>query len=97
MQEHISRKFPLSSSSFSNKQLHFLQADLFGAGTDTSLTTIKWCVAALAKNPDTVQEELRREMGTVLGEGTQEVKLEDVERLPKMKVTETAGFGYKKL
>ena len=51
----------------------------------------------MAKNPDAVQEELRREMGTVLGEGTQEVKLEDVERLPKMKVTETAGFGYKKL
>lgn len=45
------------SKYFSDRQLHFLQADIFGAGLDTTLTIIKWCILYLCQYPQ-VQEEL---------------------------------------
>ena len=76
----------------SNKQLHFLQADLFGAGTDTSLTTVKWCVAAMAKKQH-VQEEIWLEMRQALGEAASEVRLEDSAKLPKLNVSHLTFGG----
>ncbi len=38
--------------SISDTQLHFLQADLFGAGSDTAAVTVRWCVLYLCKHPD---------------------------------------------
>merc|ERR1712032_88286 len=55
-------------SSFTRKQLYHLQADLFGAGTDTSLNTISWSLLLLS-SPDqahlvqALQAELDEECG----------------------------------
>ncbi len=38
--------------SISDTQLHFLQADLFGAGSDTAAVTVRWCVLYLCKHPE---------------------------------------------
>lgn len=38
--------------SFTTSQLHHVLADLFGAGTDTALTTIKWIVLYVMLYPD---------------------------------------------
>ena len=46
---------------FSDEQLHHLIADLFGAGLDTTLTTLKWALLYLATYPDT-QDMVRQEI-----------------------------------
>ena len=38
--------------SFTVSQLYHVLADMFGAGTDTALTTIKWIVLYLILHPD---------------------------------------------
>ena len=47
---------------FSEEQLCHLVADLFGAGLDTTLTTLKWALLYLASYPET-QELIRTEIG----------------------------------
>lgn len=37
---------------FTMEQLHHVLADMFGAGTDTALTTIKWIVLYMILHPD---------------------------------------------
>ncbi len=46
---------------FTDRQLHFLQADLFGAGSDTAAVTIKWCVLYLCKHPLRQVSQARKE------------------------------------
>ena len=47
--------------SFSEEQLCHLVADLFGAGLDTTLTTLKWALLYLATYPN-VQDLIRSEV-----------------------------------
>ena len=47
--------------SFSEEQLCHLVADLFGAGLDTTLTTLKWALLYLATYPE-VQDLIRSEI-----------------------------------
>ena len=47
--------------SFSEEQLCHLVADLFGAGLDTTLTTLKWALLYLATYPK-VQDIIRSEV-----------------------------------
>jgi ecdysteroid 25-hydroxylase len=37
---------------FTMAQLHHVLADLFGAGTDTAMTTIKWVLLYMIRHPD---------------------------------------------
>ncbi|EFX85499.1 phm, putative ecdysteroid 25-hydroxylase, ecdysone biosynthesis [Daphnia pulex] len=52
---------------FTTVQLHHVLADMFGAGTDTALTTIKWIVLYLILYPD-VQERIHEEIERVVGQ-----------------------------
>ena len=45
----------------SDEQLYHLAADLFGAGLDTTLTTLKWAILYLASFPE-AQEIVRGEL-----------------------------------
>ena len=57
--------------SFTTSQLHHLQADLFGAGTDTSLNTILWAVLLLAApEHKELQEQLQQELDQECGQKT---------------------------
>ncbi|XP_011311381.1 cytochrome P450 306a1 [Fopius arisanus] len=64
--------------SFTDQQFYHLLADLYGAGVDTTLTTIRWSLLFLAAHPED-QEKIHEEMVESLGE--REVVLEDRGRL----------------
>ncbi|XP_030746633.1 cytochrome P450 306a1 [Sitophilus oryzae] len=50
---------------YTDEQLHYLLADMFGAGLDTTLTTLRWFLLYMAKNENT-QTQFRIELNTVL-------------------------------
>nr|XP_029723478.1 cytochrome P450 306a1-like [Aedes albopictus] len=65
----------------SDVQLRHLLADLFGAGVDTTFTTLRWLILFLALNKD-VQQRLRQEMAARL---QAEPCLNDIDSLPYLK------------
>ncbi|XP_020284839.1 cytochrome P450 306a1 [Pseudomyrmex gracilis] len=56
-----------NSGSFTQLQFYHLLADLFGAGTDTTLTTFRWFLLFMAVYPDE-QKKIKDEMYEVLGQ-----------------------------
>ncbi|XP_039293148.1 cytochrome P450 306a1 [Nilaparvata lugens] len=80
LREQRSRDDAKVAHSFSDDQLNFLAADLFGAGLDTTLATLRWFFTMMAVYPDK-QEKVYTELSTVLGQSTKPC-LEDSHRLP---------------
>lgn len=68
-----------TSKFYSNIQLRHLLADLFGAGVDTTLTTLRWFLLYVAQNDD-IQHKLHDEMNTILSNDAP--TLNDFDRLP---------------
>ncbi|EAA13571.4 AGAP004665-PA [Anopheles gambiae str. PEST] len=66
-------------------QLRHLMADLFGAGVDTTFTTIRWALLYIALYP-TVQKRLREELRQRLVVN-EPPSLKDVEALPYLRAT----------
>ncbi|XP_052891757.1 cytochrome P450 306a1 [Anopheles moucheti] len=66
-------------------QLRHLMADLFGAGVDTTFTTIRWALLYIALYPK-VQQRLREELRQRLV-GNESPSLDDVEALPYLRAT----------
>ncbi|TRY78064.1 hypothetical protein TCAL_10576 [Tigriopus californicus] len=54
------------SHSFSDKQLCYLAGDIFGAGIDTTVNTIQWCILYLCKR-QLIQQELYNDIKTRCG------------------------------
>ena len=55
--------------------------DLLSAGTDTTTTTLKWCLILLANHPD-VQTRLQKEIDSAVPRGERLPSLDDRPRLP---------------
>lgn len=56
-----------AAGTFTITQLYHVLADMFGAGTDTALTTIKWIILYVILYPD-VQTQIHEEIDRVVGE-----------------------------
>ncbi|XP_042510830.1 geraniol 8-hydroxylase-like [Macadamia integrifolia] len=72
--------FQENTSEFGRSDMKSLLADIFGAGTDTTSTTLEWAMAELLHNPDSmakVQLELRENL--IEGKPVEEA---DVSKLP---------------
>ncbi|XP_076028494.1 cytochrome P450 306a1-like [Oratosquilla oratoria] len=65
LQERLSRGEDVSSFTYS--QLCHVVGDLFGAGTDTALTTLRWHFLYMALNPD-IQARVHTELDTLFAE-----------------------------
>uniref|UniRef100_A0A182NN31 Cytochrome P450 n=1 Tax=Anopheles dirus TaxID=7168 RepID=A0A182NN31_9DIPT len=66
-------------------QLRHLMADLFGAGVDTTFSTIRWALLYIALYP-TVQHRLREELRQRLA-SNESPSLNDVEAMPYLRAT----------
>ena len=65
---------------FTEEQLIMICFDLFGAGFDTTSSTLCWAVLYLSLHPE-IQERCHHEVVRVLGSGGREVSLEDTQSL----------------
>ena len=65
---------------FTEEQLIMICFDLFGAGFDTTSSTLCWAVLYLSLHPE-IQERCHDEVVRVLGSGGREVSLEDTQSL----------------
>ena len=65
---------------FTDEQLIMICFDLFGAGFDTTSSTLCWAVLYLSLYPE-VQQRCHDEVTSVLGSGGREVSLEDTQSL----------------
>ncbi|XP_029052407.2 cytochrome P450 306a1 isoform X2 [Osmia bicornis bicornis] len=63
--EQMRKRGPVESAFYTEAQLYHLLADLFGAGTDTTLTTLRWFLLFMAAHP-IEQEKIHLEMNRCL-------------------------------
>ncbi|XP_022746095.1 cytochrome P450 89A2-like isoform X2 [Durio zibethinus] len=61
-----------------------LCSEFLNAGTDTTSTVLQWIMANLVKYPH-IQEKLFMEIKGVVGEGEEEVKEDDLQKMPYLK------------
>ncbi|KRT82762.1 cytochrome P450, partial [Oryctes borbonicus] len=64
---------------YSNEQLLHLLADLFGAGLDTTLTTLRWYLLYMANHPH-IQKKVQEEIDQILG--SRRASAEEINNMP---------------
>ncbi|MED6249317.1 Cytochrome P450 2K1 [Ataeniobius toweri] len=64
---------------YHDENLLYTVVNLFAAGTDTTATTLKWCLLYMAKFPH-VQERVQEELSRVVG--SRQIRTEDRKNLP---------------
>ncbi|XP_026389058.1 (S)-N-methylcoclaurine 3'-hydroxylase isozyme 1-like [Papaver somniferum] len=69
----------LLDSGLDDQQINALLMEIFGAGTETSASTIEWALSELTKNPD-VTANMRSELLSVVGK--RPVKESDIPNMP---------------
>ncbi|KAJ4952910.1 hypothetical protein NE237_029742 [Protea cynaroides] len=72
--------FQGNSSDFGRRDIKSLLGDIFGAGTDTTSTTVEWAMAELIHNPDSMAK-VQSELQEIISE-EKPVEESDVGRLP---------------
>lgn len=85
---------------FSEPQLKMLLLDLFFAGSETTITTIRWGTLLLAQHPQ-IQARCRREIGDLLQRRRQPVKLgrknttdDEAEARNRIRLSDAAYLPY---
>ncbi|XP_074552542.1 cytochrome P450 2K1-like [Halichoeres trimaculatus] len=68
-----------TDSFFNEKNLTYTVTNLFGAGTDTTATTLRWCFLFMAKYPH-IQVKVHEELNRVVG--SREIRADDRKHLP---------------
>uniref|UniRef100_A0A3B4UJJ4 Uncharacterized protein n=1 Tax=Seriola dumerili TaxID=41447 RepID=A0A3B4UJJ4_SERDU len=76
--QHL-EKSEITNSHFHNENLLMTVIQLFGAGTETTSTTIRWGLLFMAKYPK-IQDQVQEELSRVIG--SRQVQVEDRKNLP---------------
>ncbi|KAL4379697.1 hypothetical protein GQ457_02G028660 [Hibiscus cannabinus] len=84
-------QLPLEKRELNEGEMVSLCSEFLNAGTDTTSTVLQWIMANLVKYPD-IQEKLLMEIKGVVGEGEEEVKEEDLQKMPYLKAVILEGL-----
>ncbi|KAK8628060.1 hypothetical protein V6N13_063772 [Hibiscus sabdariffa] len=84
-------QLPLEKRELNEGEMVSLCSEFLNAGTDTTSTVLQWIMANLVKYPD-IQEKLFMEIKGVVGEGEEEVKEEDLQKMPYLKAVILEGL-----
>ena len=79
-QETVSSSQAEWAKAFNHNDLVRCLCDMFGAGTETSATTIKWALLFMIQNPD-IQHRVQKELDQEIG-GDRMISLKDRPNLP---------------
>ncbi|XP_030543168.2 cytochrome P450 89A2-like [Rhodamnia argentea] len=84
-------ELPEEKRKLEENELVTLCWEFLNAGTDTTSTALQWIMANLIKYPE-IQERLYREIKSVIGQGAEQVKEEDVQRMGYLKAVVLEGL-----
>ncbi|OAY41804.1 cytochrome P450 89A2 [Manihot esculenta] len=84
-------QLPEEKRKLTDNEIVGLCNEFLNAGTDTTSTALQWIMANLVKYPD-IQEKLFREIKGVVEEGEEEIKEEDLQKLPYLKAIILEGL-----
>ncbi|KAF3968808.1 hypothetical protein CMV_007349 [Castanea mollissima] len=77
-------ELPKEKRKLSEEEMVSLCSEFLVAGTDTTSAALEWIMANMVKYPQ-IQERLLMEMKRVVGDGEEEVKEEDLNKMPYLK------------
>ncbi|XP_030543302.1 cytochrome P450 89A2-like [Rhodamnia argentea] len=84
-------ELPEEKRKLEENELVSLCSEFLNAGTDTTSTALQWIVANLVKYPE-IQERLYDEIKSVVGQGAEQVKEEDLQRMSYLKAIVLEGL-----
>ncbi|KAF8412865.1 hypothetical protein HHK36_000837 [Tetracentron sinense] len=85
-------ELPDEGRKLSETEMVSLCSEFLSAGTDTTSTVLQWIMARLVKHQD-IQAKLFSEInGVVVGSGSEEIKEEDLQRMPYLKAVVLEGL-----
>ncbi|XP_008797233.2 cytochrome P450 89A2-like [Phoenix dactylifera] len=73
------------------REIVALCSEFLNAGTDTTSTALQWIMANLVKHQD-IQSKLREEIEGAVGSDAQEIKEEDLQKMPYLKAVIKEGL-----
>ena len=84
-------ELPEEKRKLNDEELVTLCSEFLSAGTDTTATALQWIMANVVKYPH-VQQRLLEEIREVKGESREEVKEEELQRMPYLKAVVLEGL-----
>ncbi|XP_030543213.1 cytochrome P450 89A2-like [Rhodamnia argentea] len=84
-------ELPEQKRKLEEEEIASLCSEFLDAGTDTTSTALQWIMANLVKYPE-IQERLYDEIKSVVGQGEEQVKEEDLQRLEYLKAVVLEGL-----
>ncbi|XWS64998.1 hypothetical protein CRYUN_Cryun05aG0053000 [Craigia yunnanensis] len=82
---------PDEKRKLTEQEIVSLSSEFLNAGTDTTSTSFQWIMANLVKYPH-IQKKLFMEIKGVVGEGEEEVKEDDLQKMPYLKAVIFEGL-----
>ncbi|KAJ9678340.1 hypothetical protein PVL29_020494 [Vitis rotundifolia] len=87
----LDRQLPEEKRKLNEGEMVTMCSEFLSAGTDTTSTALQWIMANLVKAPY-IQARLFEEISWVVGEGEEEVKEEDLQKMPCLKAVVLEGL-----
>ncbi|KAF3449524.1 hypothetical protein FNV43_RR10253 [Rhamnella rubrinervis] len=84
-------ELPLENRKLKEDEIVSLCSEFLNAGTDTTSTSFEWTMANIVKYRH-VQERLFEEIKAVVGDGAEDIKEEDLQRMPYLKAVILEGL-----